>query len=276
MPKVSIVIPVYKPEKEVLDRIRNMIKKQTVKAELVENWNMPQSKSFNTGIKKSKGDIIVTLSQDCVPEDEFWLEKLIKPLENKEVVATVSDLHITKDYWERRSFLIRILTINDRKIRKPTMDAKACAYRKKDLEKIGLFNEDPKIIGIDADLYLKLKKIGKIVRANVKVFHLHKFDNFKKTIKTICNYSKSNGNFVKEYGLNNTGFCHRIARATPYLGFASMFYRFPLKEYSYFIPLYLCIAPLEHVINVIFFWNGFFFNKESERNIEVLNENHKK
>ena len=66
---------------------------------------MPEARSMNTGIKKSKGDIIVTLSQDCVHEDKFWLEKLIKPLENKEVVATVSDLHIIEGYWKKRDFL---------------------------------------------------------------------------------------------------------------------------------------------------------------------------
>lgn len=268
-PNISIVIPVYKPEKMVLNKVREMIKKQTVKAEIIENWNMPEAKSTNNGIKKAKGEIIVTLSQDCVPENEFWLEKLIRPLKKKEIVATVSDLYLPEWYWKKYPFLIRILTINERVIRFPTMDARACAYRKNDLEEIGLFSEDPRTIAIEQDVYRKLKKRGRVIRSGGVVYHLHKFENLKNAIKTIYDYSESNGKIIRKYGTDNTPFTFwtRIIRAIPFLGFMSMFYRFPFKKYSSLFPIYfLLIAPIINVINVFGFWKGFFINKESSRN----------
>jgi len=267
MADVSIVIPVYKPDKEVFKKVKEALKNQTVKAEIIENWDMPEAKSMNTGIKKAKGKIIVTLAQDCVPENEFWLEKLIAPLKDKKIVATVSDLYLTEEYWKTYPFLTRILTLNERNIQYPEMDARACAYRKKDLMKLGIFNEDPKVIGIDGDLYIKLKNIGKIVRSGGKIFHLHPLTNPKK-IKMIYNYAEGSGKIVKAYGINDYSFWPRLLRAIPFLGLGSIFGRFPFKKYFYLLPIYLLIAvPINHVINVFGFWKGFFFsNRESKRN----------
>ena len=272
--KVSIVISVYKPEKEVFDKVKEMLKKQTIKAEIIETWNMPEAKSMNSGIKRAKGDIVILLSQDCVPEDEFWLEKLIKPLENKEVIATTSDLYLPEWYWKKYPFLVRILTLNERLIRFPTMDARACAYRKKDLEDMGLFNEDPRIIAVEHEIYLRLKEKGKIVRAEVIVNHLHRFNNLKEIIKTIYNYSESNGKVIREDGTKSTPFTFwtRIIRATPFLGFLSMCYRFPFKKYFSWFPIFLLLAPINNVINVFGFWKGFFINEESKRNTIVLKD----
>jgi len=268
-PKVSIVIPVYKPEKEVFDKLKEMLKKQTIKAEVIENWNMPEAKSMNTGIKKAKGEIIITLAQDCIPEDEFWLEKLIKPLEDENVVATVSNLRLPEKYWKTYSFFIRMFTLPDRRIRKPMMDARACAYRKEDIEKAGLFDEDPKVIGIEVDLSENLKKIGKIVHPNINVIHMHKYINFKKIIDTIYNYSKGNGKAVKDYGLKLNDFWQRFIRAIPFLGIVSIVYRFPFEKYGHLFPLYMFfIVPINHIINIFGFWKGLLSKpKEESRNI---------
>ncbi len=278
-PKVSVVIPVYKPDPEIFKKIKDMLKKQTVKAEVIENWNMPEAKSMNVGIRKAKGEIIVTLCADCVPENESWLEKLIKPLERKNVVATISDLYLPEEYWRKYPFLIKIFTLPDRKIRKPEMDARGCAYRKEDIKKAGLFNEDPKVIAIEAELAQNLEKIGKIVRSDVKVHHLHHFKSFKKVIQTFYVYSKANGMTLKKDGTKNGGFWHRhfwhrVIRAIPFLGFVSMLYRFPIKEYLHLLPIYMILAaPINHIVNVFGFWSGFLFKqKESSRNLEVLNK----
>jgi glycosyltransferase involved in cell wall biosynthesis len=270
-PKVSIVIPVYKPEEEVFARLKEMLKRQTINAEVIENWNMPEAKSMNTGIRKAKGEIIITLAQDCVPEDEFWLEKLIKPLENKKIVGTISDLHLLKEYWEKYDFLTRIFSLPDRKDKKNGMDMRACAFRKKDLTETGLFNEDPKMIGFDGDLYIKLSSRGKFVRANVRVFHLHHQKSFKEILKKISIYSEGNGKFVKNGGLDVFSKWIRIIKSLPFFGMIILIWGFPFKKYFYLFPLNLFIAaPLIHISNIIGFWNGFFFDKESIRNLEVL------
>ena len=161
-PKVSIVIPVYKPDEKIFSRVKGMIKNQTIASEIVEMWNNPEAVSMNKGIVAATGEIIVILAQDCVPHGKNWLEELIKPLENPEVVVSTSYLNLPEEFWKKRyKFLTRILTINEIKFAKPVMDARACAYRKKDLIKVGMFNEDPKCIAIDADIFMKLRKIGR-------------------------------------------------------------------------------------------------------------------
>ena len=272
-PKVSIVIPVYKPEEEVFERLKEMLKKQTIKAEIIENWNMPEAKSMNTGIKKAKGEIIVTLAQDCIPENKYWLEKLIKPLKDKNIMATISDLYLPEWYWKKYSFLTRIFTISDRKDKKNGMDARACAYRKKDLIEVGLFNENPKVIGIDADLAVKLESKGKFFRPEIKVFHLHKSENSKDVIKKMYTYSEGNGKLIRQVGwdLGMVGFGIRILKVIPIFGIFLSLFRFPYKRYFYLFPIYLLIAiPVIHIINLFGFWKGFLFDKDNARNLEVL------
>jgi GT2 family glycosyltransferase len=262
-PEVSVVIYLYKPEKEVYEKIKEMLKKQTIKAEIIENWNMPSAKSINTGVKKAKGKIVVTLAMDCVPENEFWLERLIKPLEDKNIIGVSSDLHLPEWYWKKYDFLTRIVTISDRKDKRPGMDMRGCAFRKKDLIDVGLMTEDQKIIGIDADIHVKLSKRGKFAHPDVRVFHLHKQKSFKEVIKKIYIYSEGNGKFIRGGGFNILDTWIRIIKVFPLFGIAVLIYGFPFKKYFYLFPFYIILAiPSIHIINIIGFWKGFFFDKK--------------
>jgi cellulose synthase/poly-beta-1,6-N-acetylglucosamine synthase-like glycosyltransferase len=241
-----------------------MISKQTLKAEVIENWNMPEIRSINTGIKRAKGEIVVVLEQDCIPEKDIWLEKLVEPLKDKNVIATVSDLILSEEYWKRYSFLLRLLIINERNTQHPDMDIRACAYRRKELIDLGMISEEHNI-GADTDLYMKLRDRGKIVRANVNVCHAHNQKSFKHVVKKLYGYSSGNGTMTRLYGtrlyLYDLGL--RIVRGLPFFGLMSILYRFPLKKYYYLLPIYMITAaPAIHVANVIGFWKGFFSKKE--------------
>ena len=100
-PRVSVVIPVYKPNPEIFKRVKEMLIKQTIKPEILEIWNNPEAVSMNKGIKKAKGEIVITLAQDCLPHGKDWLEKLISPLEDKNIVVSVSDLNLPEDFWRK-------------------------------------------------------------------------------------------------------------------------------------------------------------------------------
>ena len=257
-PKVSIIIPVYQPEKEVFEELKEMLKKQTVSAEIIENWNMPEVKSINTGIRKAKGEIVVVLEQDCVPEKNDWLEKLIAPLENKEIVATGSYLLSSEERWKKYPFLLKLLVIKDLKKEYPEMDIRACAYRKKDLIDVGMINEDVES-GADTDLYIKLKKKGKIINAEVGVFHLHNQKSFRATLERLYLYSEWNGKMVKKYKTRIYSFGVRILRALPLFGLVLIVYGFPFRKYAHLFPAYMATAALaNHAVNVFGFWKGFF------------------
>ncbi len=259
--KVSIIIPVYKPEMEILKKIRNMLKKQTIKSEIIEVWNNPQAVSLNKGIKKAKGKIVVMLFQDCVPENEYWLEKLIKPLENKEVAVTSSDLYLPEKYWEKYPFLTKVLTINERVVKRPG-GWRACAYRKKDLIKVGMIDEEIKLVTIDTDLWTKSRKLGKIVHPGVMVNHLHHLTNSKKLALDYY-YAELNGKLLEQRLLEKDSW-KSILRAIPILGIFPIIYVFPWKKLNkfwyWFFP-YLLLSPLSNLVYVSGFWKGFFFDK---------------
>jgi len=272
-PKVSVVIPVYKPEEEVFEKLRGMLKKQTISVEIIEKWNNPEAVSINLGIKEANGEFIVILAQDCVPENERFIENIIKPLENKEVVMVLSDLLLPEYQWKKRPFFARMFTIGDLKVRKPEGNLTTCAYRKKDLEKIGYVNEN--VSAIDVDFSAKIRKLGKIVRGNVVVYHMHPHYNYKKMLKTFYSYSRFNGITARTYGiyLHPIGFFKRIIRATPVLGLGSIYFRYPWKKF-YLIPVHFFMAGIiEHGVNIIGFWHGFFLGDEKggSRNKEALN-----
>lgn len=154
-------MPVYKPDEIIFKKVIDALKQQKFngKVEVIKvdkGWGL--AKSMNYGIKKARYDAIVTLHQDCIPSTSNWLENLTKPLEENENVATCSsvyDVEIKKTYT-------------------PALDEKGCAFKKSALKKVGYFDESTFLnSGEDMDMYLKLKKIGKIAYPSAIVEHNH-------------------------------------------------------------------------------------------------------
>lgn len=114
---VDVIIPTYKPNKEFFSLIE-ALEKQTVKPENI--WLMNTEEKYlnnllygtsfkekygnihiknishrefnhgrtrNAGAKKSKSSVMVFMTQDAYPADEFLIEELLKALEDKEVAA---------------------------------------------------------------------------------------------------------------------------------------------------------------------------------------------
>lgn len=260
---VSIVIPVYKPDEKIFFNVKTMLKKQTMKnIEIIENWNMPEAESMNAGIKRARGEIIVILAQDCVPENKFWLKKLIKPLEDKKVIASGSKLYLPKKHWKTYPLLTKALTINDLNTRSPFMDIRATAFRREDLFNIGLMKKNIGRMGLDGDAYFKLKKMGRIEHPNVRVLHLHKLGSFRDTVNLLYQYSRANGVIMRDQGMEGRAFFKRTLRAFPFFGVISVIYRFPFREHLYLLPVQALFAPLQNIINVYGFWRGFFKYKK--------------
>jgi glycosyltransferase involved in cell wall biosynthesis len=268
---VSVVIPVYKPEKKTFELLKEMLKKQTIPIEIIEKWNNPEAVSMNKGIREAKGDIIVILAQDCIPSDEKYIEKLIAPLQDEQVSVVISDFMLPEKYWTQRPFLVRLFTISDLNIKIPYMNLSSCAYRKKDLIKAGLISEE--VSAIDTEFAQRITKLGRIERGNAVVYHVHPHYNYKKMVKTFYAYAKYNGIALRKQGTSISGFLRRIVRGTPFLGFFSIYWFYPFKKY-YLLPIHVLIAAFpEHVINVVGFWHGFLFAQETgERNKEALQE----
>lgn len=188
--KVSIVLPKYKPNRKLLNNLRRYLKKHALGCEIVEIEGVDGlANAYNQGIKKAKGEIIITIHQDCLPLEKDSIKKLIKPFENPKVVMTFS--------W------IKDCETN-RKYSPLPPDGKFVAFRKKILEEVGLFDE--KIFftgGEDVDIWLKLKKKGEIIRVETEIAHFHPGYLGNKTLEKRRQNGSINGALFRIWGFKN-------------------------------------------------------------------------
>ncbi len=187
--EISIIIPKYKINKEIFTKLKKYLHRNAKNIEIIEIDGLGGlAHAYNLGIKKAK-DIIITIHQDCVPLENNSIQKLIKPFENKRVIMTYS--WILDDETKKQYFPF-------------PPDGKFVAYRKKALEKCGLFNEKTFFTGgEDVDIWLKLKKIGKITKVNTGIRHIHQGYLGNKTLEKRKQNGSINGCLFRVWGVKN-------------------------------------------------------------------------
>jgi glycosyltransferase involved in cell wall biosynthesis len=224
MQKVSIIMPVYNGETTLEKTLESLLNQEinfleiiivndastdksleiikefiseNGKCKLINNQkNLGLAKSYNIGIKAGRGDLIVTMHQDIVLAKDA-LEKLVAPLENEKVVAAGhADLH-PLELWKKYNFWQKCYFSRFQKLNITSINGQFDCFRKKALEKVGLFDEVHfHSAGEDGDIVYKLKKIGKIADSEAKIIHLHKIDpnfNWKNIIRKQAQYSEAQG-----------------------------------------------------------------------------------
>lgn len=218
MNTVDVVIPTYKPDKKLI-QLLDMLAVQTKKPQKIILMNTEEKfferlvygtnfnkkyknvlvyhhskKEFdhgntrNRGIRHSEADMIVMMTQDAVPADEYLIEKLIAPLQKYEDVAISYARQLpdeTSNEIERftRQFnyppKARIKSIRDLEelgIKTFFCSNVCAAYKRKEFWELGgfckhtIFNEDM-IFASGA------MKAGKKVSytAEAKVYHTHNY-----------------------------------------------------------------------------------------------------
>ncbi len=188
--KTTIIIPTYKPKKEIFDKLKKYLKENAKRIEIIEIEGINGlAKTYNEGIEKAKGDIIITLHQDCIPLEKNAIKKLIKPFKDKKVILTYSwvmEEDVRKKYYPSAP------------------DGKFTAYRKSALQKVGLFDEKHFLAGgEDIDIWLKLKKIGKIEKVDTGLLHIHPNYRGNKTLEKRRQNGSINGALFRIWGTKN-------------------------------------------------------------------------
>jgi GT2 family glycosyltransferase len=261
---VSIIIPIYNPD-ETLDIALKSLKKQEYKGkvEIIKvDKGLGLAESLNYGIRKAKYDIIISLHQDCVPYSQKWLEKLVEPLKDKNVVASVSKVELPLDLWKRFGIMTRMMTVKEAGILSPKMDEKGCAYKKESIIKAGFF--DYKIFrtcGEDFDMYFKLKKQGKIAYPPCKILHFHK-TNFKKRLKKELQYAEGYGTLFRIYKSKMPRWFIAILKSIPLFGSLIFLASINKKVIKYFL-LWIFLSFLLNFIYFYGFWRGFIRKKQT-------------
>lgn len=258
-------MPLFKYDKKLLEKILKAIKKQDFdgKIEIIKiDKGFGLARSLNYGIKEAKYDVIVSLHQDCLPSSNKWLVTLTNPLLEKKVVASVSKVELPYQFWKGFSFFARVFSAKEQKIIKPLMDEKGCAYKKSVLIRVGLFNEkDFRTAGEDFDMYIKLKKIGKIAYPDCKVLHFHKH-TFKNRFKKELQLSNGFGALVGIYGREMPKSAMGLIKSIPILGLPLFIINFPYKRWFLGGLCWIILCPIIHLVYCYGFWKGFLNNKQ--------------
>lgn len=152
--------------------------------------------AYNRGIKAAACDLIVTLHQDVILEEDS-LEKLAVPFSDGQVVAASHIVAHPLDIWKKYNFWQKCFFARLAGKDFSGIDGKFDCFRKSALEKVGLFDEVHfRTAGEDGDMVHKLKKIGKVIDTKAKIVHLHKIDpkfNWKNVIYKQAQYSEAQG-----------------------------------------------------------------------------------
>ena len=262
---VSIIIPLYNPDNYIIDEIKKSLKSQKFRGryEILFEEGKGLAENINSGIMRAKYPIIVTLHQDCIPVGNDWLNNLIVPLKSKNCVASVSDVELPKKLWATFDIPAKILSAKEQKVLTPLLDEKGCAYKKKALIKIGLFDSDSfRSAGEDFDIYIKISRIGKIAYPHTKVLHYHKH-TWKNRFRKEYQLANAFGTLVRIYGTKMPSYEKGFLKAIPLIGFIPLLLNcFDTKIIKYFFvsPFILFVAHVQYILG---FWKGFLGGKQT-------------
>ena len=152
--------------------------------------------AYNKGIKAAKGDLIVTLHQDVLLENDS-LEKLVEPFGDQKVVASTHEVAHPIEIWNKYNFWQKCFFARQAGKTQSGIDGKFDCFRKSGLEKVGLFDKTNfRTAGEDGDMVYRIGKIGKIVFTKAKIIHLHKIDphfSWKDIVYKQAQYSEAQG-----------------------------------------------------------------------------------
>ncbi len=262
---VSIIIPLYRPDPELLQRIQKSLDEQEFsrRKEVLFINNGGLAQNINKGIRKARYGIVVVLEQDCIPSGKSWLQNLTEPLKEEGIVASVSRVHLPEDLWKRFDVFARALTLHERGPITPLMDEKGCAFNKSALQRLGLFNEkDFRTAGEDFDMYLKLRSAGKIVYPDCEIIHVHP-TRWKQRLFKNYQYANGYGALVRKYKRRMPRWYAGIIKSTPILGMLAFSMSYPFRRGLFLYPFYLLLTPILHFMYVWAFWKGFLSGRQT-------------
>lgn len=239
---ISIICPLYNAENYILSLNKNLLKQKDVNIKeilyiytesrdnteniLIENkikYTKIKKEEFSHSLTrenaafKAKGDILVFVTQDIIPEKDNWLYELVKPIINKEAEACYSrqiclnnsiEKYTREKNYPGVSSIVSKDDIKNMGLKTFFFSDASAAINKKIFKKLNGY--DGKKLPISEDMYIayKLIKSGYRIKycAESEVIHSHDF-----TLKQLYDRYKLTGIFFKEnsyldqYGTTKSG-----------------------------------------------------------------------
>lgn len=210
----NIIIPTLNAEKQ-LPGLLKALKSQTVLSEIIivdssssddtakiaeshgvkimtvkkEDFDHGGTRNLGGGI--AKGDILIYLTQDALPLNEYSIENLVKPFEDEKVgaafgrqlpypKATLFGKHLRSFNYPGTSYVRSLMDKKKYGIKTTFMSNSFAAYRKQALEEVGSFKENL-IYGEDTYAGAKLLMAGYKIAyvSDAVVYHSHNYTVFQ-------------------------------------------------------------------------------------------------
>lgn len=146
----------------------------------------------NLGIKKAKGNIIVFIDANCIPQKN-WIINLIRPLieEKENVVAGLVKSISKKSIHDQTWIKIKSKYLSE-------CGAANLAFNKNIIKKIGYFDENFEA-GEDIDFTWRIINKGYKIRYNKNAIVYHDWGNLKQEVKRAFGYGQARLRLYKKY-----------------------------------------------------------------------------
>lgn len=192
---------------ESLKIVKNVIHGKNIKATIIKNkHNIGLANSYNLGIKKVEGNLIVTIHQDVIFDNEA-LGMLIRPFKDKTVVASSHIVAHPQKVWNEYNFWQKALFSRLLNNEYSGIDGKFDCFKKEALDIIGGFDGITFLkAGEDGDIVHRLKKIGSIAKTNARIIHIHGKDKNFTILKYIykhAQYAQAQGAMLRKFGVSD-------------------------------------------------------------------------
>jgi len=261
---ISLIIPTYNAEK-YLHKILKSLKNQTIDFELIvidsssTDNTVEIAKLFTNNIiiipqnefdhggtrtkagKLAKGDILIYLTQDALPFNEYTIENIIKVFKNKSISAaygrqlpyedtTLFGKHLREFNYTKNDYIRNSAEIKEFGLKTAFLSDSFAAYRKSSLEKIGWF-KDGLILGEDTYAGAKIILDGGSIAyvSDAQVYHSHSYtiwEEFKRYFD-IGVFHKTEEWILKEFGKAEGEGMKYIKSEIKYLLSHNAWYLFP-------------------------------------------------
>lgn len=303
-PKVSVVIPMrnsettivqalqtiqrqHYPVKEIIiidnassdrsvSRARDTMNESNLPYRIIERRrNQGVGSSYNLGIRLARQKHVVFLHSDSALPTAYELQKLARPFQDAGVVATYPHAVLPEDAWEKFTFWVKYLFA--RSVGEEIgFNGKFDCIRKDAFQKIGGFDEnnfarDEFIGGEDADLYLRLNKIGTIALSDARVLHLHYLGShfsFYELMSRRRMLARTYGRLVKLHGTSLPLTTHGLGLTIP-LGMILFFVR-PALGLIVFLPGMLYTGLLLLFLFAFLYSRRMYITLSSYKNFRIF------
>jgi len=252
---------------------------------LVDNTeNMGLAGTYNRGIALSNGSFLVLLHQDCIPEGDHELQRLLDAMD-EEVVAAYSTFITPRTLWETYPFWQKVLF--SRWVDAPIarFNGKFDCIRRSALEKAGSFDAHTfRTAGEDRDMEIRLKRVGRVVKSDAVVIHVQNASEHFPAwayLKKDAQLSESAGAIFRKWGVKTrraSDFLKVIARpliavgvVLPWLGwvFLALLLLFSLlytRHVLFIRDRRVVLVPLANILSLYvsaaYFFKGFFTGRQ--------------